>query len=182
MQRPVASTGRSLPGDHVLDRRRRLRRCNPPWHIAAAPSDSPEPEVIDDFVTPLPFAATELDVIETYLDAVLQERIEALQVSRDIALAALQRAKAATRPTADISPIAIDRFARAMREHFSTGEIPFRKAYIRVIVDRIEVDDHQIRIMGRKDVLEQAVLSEDRGSVPVHSFVPNWRPRQDLNL
>ncbi len=77
----------------------------------------------------------------------------------------------------------MDRFARAMREKLSSGEIPFRKAYIRSIVDRIEVDDRCIRIMGRKDVLEQAVLAEGGGAAPmVHSFVPKWRTRQDSNL
>ena len=35
--------------------------------------------------------------------------------------------------------------------------MPFRKAYLGSIVDRVEVDDHEIRIIGRKDVLEQAV-------------------------
>ncbi len=72
---------------------------------------------------------------------------------------------------------------RDMREKLSSGEIPFRKAYIRSIVDRIEVDDRCIRIMGRKDVLEQAVLAEGGTAAPmVHSFVPKWRTRQDSNL
>ena len=48
--------------------------------------------------------------------------------------------------------------------------------------DRIDVDDHTVRIMGRKDVLEQAVKANERTQPVVHSFVPNWRPRQDLNL
>jgi site-specific DNA recombinase len=78
--------------------------------------------------------------------------------------------------------LAVDRFARAMREGLTTGEVPFRKAYIGSIVDRVEVDDTQVRIMGRKEILEQAVRSS--GTIPpvVHTFVPNWRPRQDLNL
>ena len=117
------------------------------------------------------------------LDNVLKDRIEALQTSREIAIAALERAKSASRPTHDISPAAVDRFARAMRDKLSSGEIPFRKAYIRSIVDRIEVDDRCIRIMGRKDVLEQAVLAEGGTAAPmVHSFVPKWRTRQDSNL
>ncbi len=69
-----------------------------------------------------------------------------------------------------------------MRERLTTGDIPFRKAYIAAIVDRIEVDDHAVRIMGRKEVREQAVMANERTQPVVHSFVPNWRPRQDLNL
>ena len=110
------------------------------------------------------------------MDAVLKERIEALQSAHDMALAALDRAKSATRPSEDVSTMAIDRFAQAMRTRLSTGEIPFRKAYIRSIVDRIEVDDTCVRIMGRKDVLEQAVLAEGRTAPGVHTFVPSWRP------
>lgn len=126
------------------------------------------------------------DLVENGLaqmDDVLKDRIEALQTSREIAIAALERAKSASRPTHDISPAAVDRFARSMREKLSSGEIPFRKAYIRSIVDRIEVDDRCIRIMGRKDVLEQAVLAEGGTAAPmVHSFVPKWRTRQESNL
>jgi hypothetical protein len=46
----------------------------------------------------------------------------------------------------------------------------------------IEVDDHTVRIMGRKEVLEQAVMANECTQPVAHSFVPNWRPRQDLNL
>jgi hypothetical protein len=37
-----------------------------------------------------------------------------------------------------------------MSENITTGEIPFRKAYIRSLVDRIEIDDHVVRIIGDK--------------------------------
>jgi hypothetical protein len=40
-----------------------------------------------------------------------------------------------------------------MREHFTTGSVPFRKAYMQSLIDVIEVDDRQIRIKGSKDVL-----------------------------
>ena len=64
----------------------------------------------------------------------------------------------------------------------TTGEIPFRKAYLGAIIDRVEVDDAQIRILGRKDVLEQAVLANG-GPIPgVRSFVRNWRPVGDWKI
>lgn len=59
----------------------------------------------------------------------------------------------------DISPIVVERFDQAMRQMLTTGEAPLRKAYLGAIVDRVEVDYRQIRIVGRKDVLEQAVLT-----------------------
>lgn len=108
------------------------------------------------------------------LDEFLKDRISSLKTGREAAMAALDRARSATHPTDHVSPLAVDRFARAMRERLTTGDVPFRKAYIGSIVDRIEVDDAQVRIMGRKDVLEQAVRSGATMPPMVHTFVPNW--------
>jgi site-specific DNA recombinase len=116
------------------------------------------------------------------MDEILKDRISSLKAGREAAMAALDRARSTTHPAGDVSSLAIDRFARAMRERLTTGEIRFRKAYIGSIVDRIEVDDTQVRIMGRKEVLEQAVRARETTPPVVHTFVPNWRPRQDLNL
>ena len=56
--------------------------------------------------------------------------------------------------------------------------MPFRKAYLGSIVDRVEVDDHEIRIIGRKDV--GAGGSGDRRPVPgVRSLLRKWRAGQD---
>ena len=94
----------------------------------------------------------------------------------------LERAKSGTRLVQEISPIVLDRFARTMREKLTTGDIPFRKALLGSLIDRVEVDDREVRIVGREEVLEQAVLASRQGQGGVHSFVPKWRPRQDLNL
>lgn len=66
-----------------------------------------------------------------------------------------------------------------MRERLTTGDVQFRKAYLGAIVDRIEVDDHQIRIHGRKDVLKQAVKAGGGPASGVRSFVRKWRAVQD---
>ena len=115
----------------------------------------------------------------TEQDDILKDRLVALKADRDRAHTAMQRATSGARPAVDISPDAINRFGQLMREKLTSGEIPFRKAYIGSIVDRIEVDDHQIRILGRKDVLEQAVLANGGPTPGVRSFVRNWRARQD---
>ena len=47
-----------------------------------------------------------------------------------------------------------------MRDYFTSGSIPFRKAYLQSLIDIIEVDDDQIRIKGRRDVLERVVLAQ----------------------
>ena len=48
-----------------------------------------------------------------------------------------------------------------MRHNLTNGSIPFRKAYLRAIIDLVEVDD--TRIKGSKDVLERAVLAGRSG-------------------
>jgi hypothetical protein len=53
-----------------------------------------------------------------------------LKLAREKAHAALQRARSGTRAVEDIGPIVIERFTRTMRENLTTGEVPFRKAYL----------------------------------------------------
>jgi site-specific DNA recombinase len=120
-------------------------------------------------------------LVETNLavmDDILRDRITALKADRDRAHAALDRIRSAAQAPVEITPLMVGRFGQTMRENLTTAEIPFRKAYIGSIVDRIEVDDCKVRIIGRKDVLEQAVVAG--ASAPgVRSFVRKWRARQD---
>ena len=53
----------------------------------------------------------------------------------------------------------VKRSRRSMRERFTSGSVPFRKAYLQSLIDVVEVDDRQIRIKGSTDVLERAVLA-----------------------
>jgi site-specific DNA recombinase len=116
------------------------------------------------------------------LDGILKERIEALKLNRDRASAALERAREGARQRIEISPALIEQFGCTMREKLASGDNAFRKTYISAIVDRVEVDDDRVRIIGRKEVLEQAVRAILATGPGVRSFVPNWRTRQDSNL
>lgn len=69
-------------------------------------------------------------------------------------------------------------FGRLMRERLTTGDIPFRKAYLGTIIDCGEADEGQIRIFGQKDVLEHAVAAGVQRHLPVRSFVRRWRTGQ----
>ncbi len=109
------------------------------------------------------------------LDGILKERIEALKLDRDRAGAALERAKEGARQRIEISPALIEQFGCSMREKLSSGDNAFRKTYISAIVDRIEVDDDHVRIIGRKEVLEQAARATAAAGPGVRSFVPKWR-------
>src|SRR5262249_62241348 len=101
---------------------------------------------------------------------------------RDRAKAALERAKGHSGSSIVIDPALIERFGRTMRENFSTGSVPFRKAYLQSLIHVIEVDDHQIRTKGSKDLLEKAVLATRNGQLECSQMSTTWRARQDSNL
>jgi site-specific DNA recombinase len=117
----------------------------------------------------------------TDLDEVLKDRLNILQTGREQAKAALERAKEHSASQIQIDPGLIERFGRTMRENFSTGSVPFRKAYLRSLIDVIEVDDHQVRIKGSKDLLEKAVLASQNGQTGCSQMSTRWRARRDSN-
>jgi site-specific DNA recombinase len=115
------------------------------------------------------------------VDDLLKGRIATLKADRDRLHATLDRARSQTRRPIDIGPSLVRRFTQTMREKLTGGEISFRKAYLGSIIDRVEVDDRQIRIVGRKDVLEQAIAADGAPVSGVRSFVRKWRTGQDSN-
>jgi len=117
----------------------------------------------------------------TDLDEVLRERLNTLKSERDRAKAALERAKAHSASHIQIDPALIERFGRTMGENFGGGSVPFRKAYLRSLIDVIEVDDHQVRIKGNKDLLEKAVLASQNGQPRCSQTSTSWRARRDSN-
>ncbi|YBW41060.1 recombinase family protein [Nitrobacter sp. TKz-YC01] len=117
----------------------------------------------------------------TDLDEVLQGRLSQLKVDRDRAKAALEATTSRHRGDIRIDPELIESFGRTMRENLTTGSTPFRKAYLRTLIDVIEVDDAQIRIKGSKDMLERAVLASQTGPELRSQMSTKWRARRDSN-
>jgi site-specific DNA recombinase len=68
-----------------------------------------------------------------------------------------------------------------MRSDILTGDTPFRRACLRSVIDQVEVDDAEIRIISRKTVLERLVMGGGASPAGVPSFVPKWRARRDSN-
>lgn len=93
---------------------------------------------------------------QSEVDDLLNERIADLEATRVKAHAALERARSARGTVRDNRPILIERFTRTMRERLSTAPVPARKALLGSLIDRIEVDDREVRIVGRKEALEHA--------------------------
>ena len=117
----------------------------------------------------------------TDLDDVLKDRLAVLKADRDRAKAALERAKEQLRPQIRIDPALIERFGRVMRENLTSGSVPFRKAYLQPVIANIEVDDHKVRIVGSKDLLEKAVLASQIGQPWCSQTSTEWRTRRDSN-
>jgi site-specific DNA recombinase len=116
----------------------------------------------------------------TDLDDLLKEQIAKLKADRDKALSALERI-ASQGPSARLDADKIARFGILMREKITEGEIPFRKAYLRSLIEAVEVDDKIIRIHGSKRILERAVLADQARHPGVRSFVRDWRAQGESN-
>lgn len=113
------------------------------------------------------------------LDDTLGNRLAELRQRREEALrlkAMAERRRVS--PIAKLSAERISAFCDAMRTRLLTADSGTRKAYLRLFVERIEVDDAEVRMFGRKDTLERS-LSGEEPEVP--SFVQGWRPRGDSN-
>lgn len=117
----------------------------------------------------------------TDLDAMLKERLAALKAERDQAQAALERVKVRQLPPAEIAPELIERFGTLMRQNVTTGAVPFRKAWLQAIVDRVEVDTGVIRIIGDKASLEEAAAAGEAAAPGVRNYVRKWRSLGDSN-
>ncbi len=126
------------------------------------------------------YRAIEDGVIE--LDTDLRERIQKVRNERDIAQASLERIGEQSRNAAAITPERIEAFSALLREKLETGDTQARKAYLRSIISRIEVDDHKIRIIGEKASLASVIAGQQTQSGNVRGFVRKWRARKDSNL
>ncbi|WP_411290392.1 recombinase family protein [Sphingorhabdus sp.] len=79
-----------------------------------------------------------------------------------------------------VTPARIESFGRLLTQKLrSPDEKSFRHQYLRLLVDRVEVGDTQIRITGRKNNLLAAVSAEAAGLVP--NTVRKWCTRSDSN-
>ncbi|WP_248845801.1 recombinase family protein [Acetobacter tropicalis] len=127
------------------------------------------------------YAAIENGIVDP-ADPMLRERLDALKAQRDEAsrLCAMAEAPAMVVPV--ITDEMIERFSHDLRAKLTDGPVAMRKEYLRAIVDRIEVDDSEIRIFGRKDrLMNQLVSDRPKLNPKVPSFGREWRPVRDSN-
>ena len=103
-----------------------------------------------------------------------KDRIAVLKADRERAKAALERARPQTKSTVSHSEADIERFGILMSEKITTGDISFRRNYLRSIVDGVEVGDNLIRIHGSRASLEQAVIGKEQNENNVRGFIRKW--------
>lgn len=115
-------------------------------------------------------------------DPTLKQRLETLRTDRNRARDALERLREQIREPVAIAPERVAVFASEMRARLREGEVPFRKAYLRAVIDRVEVQPDEIRIASRRDVLERAVTHGPDAAPGVRSSVREWRTRHDSNV
>jgi hypothetical protein len=108
-------------------------------------------------------------------DPMLKDRVAAVRTERDIARAALDRAVAEMRLEARITEERVAAFVAVMRENILAGDTSSRRSYLRAVIDKVEVDDAEIRIHGRRTVLERLVMGGGTAPAGVPSFVRKWR-------
>jgi site-specific DNA recombinase len=130
------------------------------------------------------------DAIETGVadldDPALKERVASLKAIRDQAQADAARAAAMLETSGQqaITPHMVQRFARTARERIRIEGGGYRRGHLRVLAQRVEVADREVRIIGSKSNLLQT-LTAAAGVKPatpgVRSSVLKWRMGWDSN-
>jgi len=80
-------------------------------------------------------------------------------------------------PTGWAGPRKMEAFAKGLRDLWTGGDVRFRQAYLRLLVDSVEFKGEEIRISGSTNMLA-AAISQGASATPeqVRSFAREWRP------
>lgn len=119
-------------------------------------------------------------------DPALKERIATLKATRDQAKADAERVAASLSAEGRkaVAPAMLANFASAARKRMRNANGGYRRNHLRALAQRVEVAAHEVRILGSKSNLLQALIAGVAETKPgaVPSFVPKWCARQDSNL
>jgi len=76
-------------------------------------------------------------------------------------------------------------FARQARKRMRTDSGGYRRDHLRALAQRVEIDAHEVRIMGSKSVLLRTPVgasSARTAGCGIPSFGAEWRAREDPNF
>ncbi len=115
-------------------------------------------------------------------DPALKDRIDGLKAIRDQAKADAERAQAMLQNSGSkaVTPQMLSKFARTARQRIRLEGGGYRRDHLRALAQRVEVADGEVRIMGSKSRLLQALVANGGvNSVPIQGL--NWRKGRDSN-
>ncbi|SFF59099.1 Recombinase zinc beta ribbon domain-containing protein [Aureimonas phyllosphaerae] len=112
-------------------------------------------------------------------DPEFAERMRSAQRDLNIALAGVDRIRRRIGSQVEITPERVVAFANFMRDRIRNGDVPFRKSYLRSVVNRVIVDDERLIITGWKNVLREQVMIDDRKDTKVPIGIQEWRASQN---
>ena len=114
-----------------------------------------------------------LNSIETGLfkadDENLKTRLDSAKQDRSIATEAKLRIEARIKRTTDVSPAKLIAFGNFIAEALQSGDVPFRKAYLRMLIDWIDVTKQGARIRVSRSALKAQIdrTNDTTGKVPI---------------
>ena len=126
------------------------------------------------------YRAIEDGIVET--DDQLRDRIKAIKNERDMAQASLDRIAEQSRDRSTLTPERIKAFTKLMHDKLENGDVQARKAYLRVVISEIRVDDDKVSIIGDKATLSAVIAGQNGTNTNVSGFVRKWRARNDSNV
>ena len=115
-------------------------------------------------------------------DEFLQQRAQKLKARREeimLELAGLKRRQAM--PLDMLNPKQVDQFAKVMRSIMTERRNTTGKAYLRLLINEIRIEENQATITGKNSALAFAMLENTKVDTVVPTFVPNWLPDLDSN-
>ena len=129
-------------------------------------------------------AATKLDRLYSLVedgeaDDLLSERITRLRNERDRSKHALAKVKALAAPQVVVDAEMAAQFAAPLTDKLANADVQAKKAYLRSIIDRVEVGDAKVLILGQESTLRDAMAGK---ATTVRGFDREWRARKDSNL
>ncbi|WP_414675600.1 recombinase family protein [Magnetovibrio sp.] len=113
-----------------------------------------------------------------------KRKLSALEQQRDELLRqASSKNRRRDLPIQKLTPENIEQFAEAARQKLRDPDSSFRKGYVGLFVERIDVMDQEIRISGpNAAIAAEALKATKPGTDGVPSFVPKWWAHKDSNL
>ena len=113
-------------------------------------------------------------------DPSLRERVAELTATRDQARIDAERAKSAIQNAGQhLSPEHLRRMAISARQKMRGKGGGFRRDHLRAFAQRVEVAEHEVRIMGSHNELLRLLTSSkgvETAANDVRIYVPEWRP------